>query len=292
MDRTWVRTFAIALLVVSGVPTTGRAHQPVMDMAPRWEGGWGLQVRNEHRFSDELLSGNSEVSNPQGRERRVNATWLEGVYTFKRWLRLTAKIPWLEQSRVSVLNGTSVRQTGSGIGDSTVALQFKHYYNRESSTGNFGFTASVRIPTGSTSDSFPVGDGSWDVGVSASFSSETVYFYQYYDLFYWHNTKGDRGIDPGDEVGLDVNIGLHPYHNNRHNLGIFVMGDLSARYQGRGNNTVGTTGGKRISLGPVLVGYWNNLMLRAEVKFPVYESVWGTQVAHGREFNIGLGVVF
>jgi hypothetical protein len=263
-----------------------------MDMAPRWEDGWGLQVRNEYRFSDELLAGDSEASNPQGRERRVNTTWLEGVYTFKRWLRLTAKIPWLEQSRVTVLGGTSVQQTGSGIGDSILGLQFKHYYNRESSTGNLGLTASVRFPTGSTSDSFPVGDGSWDVGVSASFSTETTFFYQYYELFYWHNSEGDRGIDPGDEVGLDVNIGLHPYHNNRHNLGIFVMGDLSARYEGRGENTVGTTGGKRISLGPVLVGYWNNLMLRAEVKFPVYESVWGTQVAHGREFNIGLGVVF
>ena len=84
MDRTWIRTLAIALLLVSGVPATGRAHQPVMDMAPRWEDGWGFQVRNEHRFSDELLSGDSEVSNPQGRERRVNTTWLEGVYTFKR----------------------------------------------------------------------------------------------------------------------------------------------------------------------------------------------------------------
>ena len=89
-----------------------------------------------------------------------------------------------------------------------------------------------------------------------------------------------------------MNIGLHPYHNNLHNLGIFVMGDLAARYEGRGNDTVGTTGGERISLGPVLVGYWNNVMLRAEVKFPVYESVRGTQVGHGTDFNIGLGVTF
>ena len=292
MDRTWIRTLAIALLLVSGVPATGRAHQPVMDMAPRWEDGWGFQVRNDQRFSDELLSGDSEVSNPQGRERRVNTTWLEGVYTFKRELRLTAKIPWVEQRRVSVLNGSPVRQTGSGIGDSILGLQLKHYYNRVSSTANFGLTPSIRFPTGSTSDAFPVGDGSWDVGVSASFSAEMADLYQFYDLFYWHNTEGDRGIDRGDEVGLDVNIGLHPYHNNRHNLGIFVMGDLSARYEGRGTDTVGTTGGKRISLGPVLVGYWNNVMLRAEVKFPVYESVRGTQVGHGTDFNIGLGVTF
>ena len=63
-------------------------------------------------------------------------------------------------------------------------------------------------------------------------------------------------------------------------------------YEGRGNDTTGTTGGKRISLGPVLVGYWNNIMLRTEVKFPVYESVWGTQVGRGIDFNVRLGVTF
>ncbi len=292
MVRPWIRTFAVALLLVAGLPAPGRAHQPVMDMAPRWQGGWGFQVRNEYRFSDELLSGDSDVSNPQGRERKVNTTWLEGVYTFKRELRLTAKIPWLEQSRVSVVNGAAVKQTGSGIGDSILGLQIKHYYNREASTGNFGLTPSIRIPTGGTSGAYPVGDGSWDVGLSASFSAEMAHLYQFYDVFYWYNSEGNRGINRGDDVGLDVNIGVHPYHNNRYNMGLFVMGDLSARYEGRGNDTAGTTGGKRISLGPVLVGYWNNLMLRTEVKFPVYESVRGTQVGRGIDFNVGLGVTF
>ena len=266
-----------------------------MDMAPRWQGGWGFQFRNEHRFSDELLTGDVEVPNPQGLERRVNTTWLEGVYTFKRELRLTLKIPWVEQSRVSLANGapgTPTRQTGSGIGDSILGLQLKHYYNRESSTGNFGLTPSLRIPTGGSSDAFPTGDGSWDIGISASFSTEMANLYQFYDLFYWHNTAGDPGIDRGDEAGLDVNIGVHPYHDNRHNRGIFLMVDLSARYEGRGNDTAGTTGGKRISLGPVLVGYWNNVMLRAEAKFPVYENVSGAQVGYGTEFNIGLGIAF
>lgn len=292
MDKAWNRTLAVALLLVAGVPAAGRAHQPVMDMAPRWQGGWGFQVRNEYRFSDKLLSGDSDASNPHARERRVDTVWLEGVYTFKREIRLTAKIPWVAQSRVSVLSGSPVRQTGRGIGDSILGLQLKHYYNREASTGNFGLTPSIRIPTGSTSDAYPVGDGSWDVGVSTSFSVEMARLYQFYDLFYWHNTDGVRGIDRGDEVGLDVNIGIHPYHDNRNNMGVFLMGDLSARYEARGNDTAGTTGGKRISLGPVLVGYWNNFMLRAEVKFPVYESVWGTQVARGTDFNVGLGVTF
>ena len=291
MDRARLWVVLMPMLIL-GVSETARAHQPVMDMAPRWEDGWGVQVRNEYRSSDKLLSGDDKASNPFDRRRTVNTTWLEGVYTFKRELRLTAKIPWIEQSRVTVLNGIPVRQKGSGLGDSILGLQLKHYYNKEGSTGNFGLTPSVRFPTGSTSDSYPVGDGSWDVGVSASFSAEMADLYQFYDVFYWHNTKGKKGINRGDELGFDANVGIHPYHNNRYNMGIFLMGDLSARYEGRGTDTGGTTGGKRISLGPVLVGYWNNVMLRAEVKFPVYEDVSGTQVSRGIDFNIGIGVTF
>ena len=45
MDRSWIQTLAIALLLVAGVSSTGWAHQPVMDMAPRWESRITLAMR-------------------------------------------------------------------------------------------------------------------------------------------------------------------------------------------------------------------------------------------------------
>jgi len=106
------------------------------------------------------------------------------------------------------------------------------------------------------------------------------------------NTRGKKGITEGDEVGLDVNLGLHPYHNNLTNTGVFVMLDVSARHKDRGVDTAGTTGGTRISTGPVLVFYRDDLMARVEFKVPVYENVNGTQVSYGPEVNVGLGIVF
>ena len=70
------------------------------------------------------------------------------------------------------------------------------------------------------------------------------------------------------------------------------MMDLSARYEEKGWDTAGVTGGKRVSLGPVFVWYRDNLMVRSEIKFPVYEDVIGTQVSRGIEFNIGFGLTF
>lgn len=290
--RSWTLAVFAALISLIPAERAYAQHQPVMDMAPRWQGGWGFQVRNTHRFSDELVAGDSALANPFGRDRRINTTWLEGVYTLRRELRFTVKIPWVDQRRTVAQAGPAAQETGSGLGDVVLGLQLKRYYNKRSSTGNFGLTPSVRLPTGSTSNVYPVGDGSLDVGLSAAFSAEMANLYQYYVLYYWRNGEGTRGINQGDELGFAMNVGIHPYHDNLRNIGVFLMGDLSARYEARGEDTAGTTGGKRIALGPVLVAYMNNMMVRAELRFPVYETVLDSQISHGTDTSIGIGFTF
>ena len=281
-----------SLLTITGFGTPVWAHQPVMDMAPRWEGGYGFQVRQESRFSDTLLDGDSEVANPSGRKRKVSKTWFEGVYTFKREVRASFKLPYVEQSRTVVQSGMPVRQEASGVGDLVLGVLLKRYENRAAETSNIAITPSIRLPTGSTKGDFPVGDGSTDFGISFSMSMEKANLYQYYDVFYWKNGKGKKGIDEGDELGLDINIGWHPYHNNLTNSGVFAMVDFSARHQKKGLDAEGVTGGTRVSMGPVLVLYRQNMMFRAEYKVPVYEKVFDTQVAFGPQFNVGIGFVF
>ena len=72
MDRHapwWTIVLVASLLCVS---PEAAAHQPVRDMAPRWEDGFGFQVRHEYRASDDLMDGSSDVSNPFNRKRRVS----------------------------------------------------------------------------------------------------------------------------------------------------------------------------------------------------------------------------
>jgi len=287
----------VVALLSAGIITCGTAvhawaHQPVMDMTPRWKGGYGIQTRHVWRGSDQVIAGDSNGDNPLGRKKRVNTTWFEGVYTFKREVRITFKIPFVDQSRTIIQNGVPVQQKGHGLGDAILALPLKMYTNRGAATWNYGFTPSIRLPTGSTSDSYPVGDGSTDLGLSLSYSHETPGIYQFYELFYWNNTRGKKGIAEGDELGLDANVGLHPYHSNETNSGIFVMWDVSARYKDRGIDGGGTTGGVRLSTGPVFVYYRGNMMFRTEYKYPVYEKVNGSQVSYGPEVSVGLGLAF
>jgi len=283
---------AVIIALVGSIAPGSWAHQPVMDMAPRWKKGYGFQIRHEWRESDRVKAGDSKVDNPLGRRKTVNTTWLEGVYTFKREARVTFKLPWIDQSRTVNQSGVATRQKGHGMGDAILGLPLKRYSNRGSVTDNWGFTPSLRLPTGSTSDSFPTGDGSTDVGFSLSYSRETPFIYQFYDLFYWINTPGRKGISEGDEIGFDANVGIHPLHSNRTNSGIFLMWDVSTRYKDRGIDGGGDTGGTRISTGPILVLYRDNVMFRAEYSFPAYENVHGSQVSRGQEVKVGIGITF
>ena len=100
-----------ALLLMS---SQARAHQPVMDMAPRWAEGYGIQTRVEH-FSSQTT------------------TWVEGVYTFDRSVRATFKLPYRDDA----------------FGDLILGLPLKKYKNDGAKTSNWSVTPSVQLPTGS-----------------------------------------------------------------------------------------------------------------------------------------------
>ena len=212
------------------------AHQPVMDMAPRWENGYGIQTRVV-RFNNQTT------------------TWLEGVYTFEPSKRVTFKLPYANNSEPGK----------EGLGDLIIGVPLKRYSNKGAFTSNWSITPSIQFPTGD--------DGEWGVGLSLSYSSETPSFYQLYDLYAWK-----------DRIGLDINVGLHPYHNNENNSGVFTMWDVSL---------LSSDDGDRIQSGPVLVYYWQNVMLRAEYKALLHENDSDIKAAGGDDYtSLGIGMTF
>lgn len=285
--------FILLILLLINI-CNAKADQPVMDMAPRWENGYGLQIRQEFYGSDKLLKGNKKINNPLGLERYVSKTWLEGVYTINRSIRATLKLPFVYQRRIRNVNGVGIEQKNSGLGDLVLGIPLKYYRNKGAYTDNFGITPSLRIPTGYSSGNFPITDGSWDTGLSISYSLETPKFYSVAEIFYWKNNSGKNDMRLGDEFGVEIDLGYHPYHNNVTNTGMFIMWDFILRNNGAPNaaNLTTFTGGKLVQTGPILVLYKNNIMFRAEYKHPVYENVDGVSNSRGSELNIGIGFAF
>jgi len=107
----------ILFFLTASVSITSVAHQPIMDMAPRWNNGYGVQTRVEHA--------NSETT-----------TWVEGVYTFKPSVRMTLKVPYVDGE----------------MGNAIFAVPLKRYTNEGSLTYNWSITPSVRMPTDGGND--------------------------------------------------------------------------------------------------------------------------------------------
>ncbi len=288
------------LLLLSTVMTlTGVtfAHQPVMDMTPRWRGGYGIQFRYERLVRDRLVQDGDFVSNPLGFRFESSILWTEGVYTFTREHRITFKMPYYVVKRALVQKDGQLRElSASGAGDIILGFQNKYYFNESHYAGNFSFTPSISLPTGSSADELSLGRGTVDYGVSLSASVEMFEIYTYLDLFSLFPTKGSDGRRPGNVLAFDMDLGIHPYHNMEENLGIFLMVGLNGRQYGQDRLPTGeqnlNSGGRTFEIAPTFVFYWNNMMLRAQYHLPVYRDLNGTQLTETSKLNIGIGIVF
>ena len=94
------------------------AEQPIFGEMPRWAGGWGVQTRHEAR-----------------RDGDTDSQWLhvDGVYTWERWIRVTAKVPFRIDESV-------------GIGTPTLALPLKRYFNLDGRSGSWTLAPQWFVP--------------------------------------------------------------------------------------------------------------------------------------------------
>lgn len=184
------KTFTLAALTLS---IDVSAHQPVMDMAPRWNNGYGFQTRIEHSDAKTV-------------------TWLEGVYTFKPSVRMTLKLPYIDSRTGDQAKRGTDNYSASGMGNAILAVPLKRYKNAGAFTSNWSVTPSLRMPTGNSE----MEDNDWDAGLSVSYSSESRKIYSLYDVY---------TLD--DKVGIDINWGL--VHADGKGSSWFTLWDISAQ---------------------------------------------------------------
>lgn len=285
---------AIPVLVLL-IPSLAWGHQPVMDMAPRWKGGSGLQIRFEQIHLDRLLVDGDRAENPDDLGTSVFTTWIEGVYTFRRRVRVTFKQPIHVVSRREVRAGRLDTLGASGLGDLEIAVPIKKYANYPTHTWNLGFNPSVILPTGSTSGDVPLGRGTVDYKLSVSFAREAPDSFLYTDLWGQLHTEGADGKAKGNVLGFDLNAGFMPYSDSARELTVLLLGGAHVRQFGRDRLAGGLrdehSGGLELDAGPIFVLLRGNVAFRAEVMFPVIQNLNGVQLARGPRLQSGVGIV-
>lgn len=262
------------LLCLLTVPVT--ADQPIFNEMPRWSDGWGFQWIHEYRHDRDLLSGRSKVGH--GFTEDIHILHLEGVYTWKKSIRMTAKIPFVLDARREVLGagGGKLVQHDEGLGDVTLALPLKRYFNLDGRSGSWTLAPQLRIPF-AKDDTYAVYDHQWGHGLSLGYDTETYNYLIGVGATAWVFHGGDEA-----ELSASIDLGrnLRAFGSSGH-----VKWETDFHHEDDGTFV--------ITAGPAL--YWritDTAHGRIEWKHDWYDRQGGRDHGNGDTFKIGIAFVF
>jgi hypothetical protein len=182
------------------------AEQPIFDEMPRWSGGWGVQVLEEYRREGALLKGDKVVDDELTEE--VHLLHIQGVYTWHKSIRITAKLPIvLNAYREQVTQvGQREIQEDQGLGDLTLALPLKRYFNLDGRTGSWTLAPQIRVPLNSI-DEYKIYDQAWGGGVALGYETEMYRAHGQVSVSGWLNSgQVSYGGALNLSLGLNYNI--------------------------------------------------------------------------------------
>ena len=273
ITRLFIGSWALlSLTVTSGL----LADEPIMNMMPRWSGGWGVQTIMEHRTERDLLLG-GEVAN-KGFGEEVNVLHLEGVYTWRRAVRLTAKLPYVLNARREMPDGSGGKmiQRDQGLGDLTLALPLKKYFNLDGRSGSWSFKPMLRVPLAGE-DEYEIYDDAWGAGLGLSYEFET------YRMFFFVGTSGwlyreDKPFE--SQSSLDLGYKFEAKGSNG-----AILWESDFQYKDDGSET--------LLAGPAFYWNLNDLThMRLEWKHDFHDRQGVLDHGNGDAFKLSIGWVF
>lgn len=249
-----------------------------MNEVPRWAGGYGMQVFQEFRWADDLYDGDSKAPNPKSLRYQKFLTHIEGVYTHRSWIRITAKLPYIRlRQKPPDVGSTMEWQEEQGWGDMTLAVPIRRYINRQTHTGHLGIVPQLRVPSDKSGSPYQISDGSTDLGISFTSECETPSWIAGIDSTYWWEQNGSKG----NEFSIDTALGWNFKDN------------ASLRWETEYIRELGASGNTWLAAGPTLFWNFNDIFMgRIEYKFSVWEHTKILSLARGDSLRIGIGCVF
>ena len=252
------------------------ADEPIMNMMPRWDHGWGLQFVEEYRHEGDLLLGSEKAHS--GFTEDVHLLHLQGVYTWDRSIRLTAKLPYVVDARREMPNGLGGKlvERDNGVGDATLALPLKKYFNLDGRSGSWTFKPMLRVPLAGDDD-YEIYDNEWGGGLGLGYEFEMSDFAFSSSAVAW-----SFGGDDPSEVHISVDLGYN-FLASATNGSLFWESDF--HYEDDGSKT--------LLAGPAF--YWNfndTSHTRLEWKHDFYDRQGVLDHGNGDVFMLSIGFVY
>ncbi|MDB4473432.1 hypothetical protein N9023_00355 [Opitutaceae bacterium] len=204
-SSTWRYCLGATLAWMTGASIL--ADQPVFNEMPRWDNGWGVQFVGEQRREKDLMSGGQVVAS--GFSEEVDLLHIEGVYTWDKTIRLTAKLPLVMDAERQFPDGAGGKrfEHDEGVGDATLALPLKKYFNLDGRSGSWTLAPQIRVPMG-VADSYDVYNRDWGTGFSAGYETETYRYLVSIGIDGWVFEGDAPALASGHlDLGLNFNLG-------------------------------------------------------------------------------------
>lgn len=269
-----VSLIANLILVCSGFLVHLQADQPIMNMMPRWNGGYGIQTLLENIDKQDLKLGDSVYA--KGLSEQIQTLHLQGVYTWTRAVRMTFKLPYTITARRESLNDANEKivEKDQGWGDLTLALPLKRYFNLATRTGNWSITPQIKVPLGQDTQRYQVADRLWASGLSLGYETETYQYFFATSLGGWIY-EGDKAAHLN--ASLDIGINALDY--------LQVLWENDLKY--------GEFGRISYATGPAIYWRWQDQVhSRIEWKHELISKVSQRNAEHGNSDRISIGIGF
>ncbi len=262
-------TLLFSLLVLLG-------DEPVMNMMPRWDNGWGLQLIDEYRHEKDLLLDDRTAYS--GFTEDVHLLHFQGVYTWDRSIRLTYKLPYVLDARREMPDGRGGKRVehDNGIGDATLALPLKKYFNLDGRSGSWMFKPMLRIPLAGNDD-YEIYDNEWGGGLGLGYEFEMSRFAFTGSVGFW----AFDGEDPSEiHLTLDLGYKIEPFGTNS-----TLYWETDFHYEDDGSET--------LLSGPAIYWNFNDIThMRLEWKHDFYDKQGKLDHGNGDRILLSLGLVF
>ena len=252
------------------------ADEPIFNMMPRWSGGWGFQFVEEYRHERDLLLGRDVKYS--GFTEDVHILHMEGVYTWDKSIRLTAKLPYVLDARREMPDGLGGKkiERDRGIGDFTLALPLKKYFNLDGRSGSWTFKPMLRVPF-SGDDDYEIYDNEWGHGIGLDYETETANWYFHVGTSGWlyHENEPFESYS-----SIDIGYNFEAFGSNGQ-----ILWETDFHFEDNGSET--------LSAGPTF--YWNfndSSHLWMEWKHDFYDRQGVLDHGNGNTFKIGIGFVW
>ena len=252
------------------------ADDPILNIMPRWDDGWGYQFIEEYRHESDLLLGSQSLY--PGFSEDVHLLHFESVYTWDKSVRVTFKLPYVLSARREMPDGLGGKkiEKDSGIGDPTISLPLKKYFNLDGMSGSYTFKPMVRLPFSSGGD-YEIYDGEWGNGIGFGYEQETSKWYFGVSTSGWVS-HGSEPFESHSSIDLGYNF------NARGTNGSFLW-ETDLVWEDDGSET--------LLSGPAF--YWNvndTLHWKFEWKHDLHDRQGILDHGNGDIFKFSIGWVF